>query len=275
MYCAALQPSRLAAGGGHGRQSSGADAGVFRLPRSIRASTPQLAPLYTGLSFEDSSAIVEELQKQNIPNEIPRRRRHHPRAARPDHHGPHVARREWPADTRPGRLRNLRPAIDAGRHEFRAEPQQCPRTRRRTGPHHHLAWPCIKIAPRVHLVLPERALFSRDKKDPTASIVVAVRGQLSAEEIGAIQHVVASAVEGLTPSHVTIADDAGNLPGGRHRRRHRRCNGARRPGRRPHRQRREPAEDPHRGFARQCRRRWPVTGAGQRRSRPDARHQDR
>ena len=36
----------------------------------IRSSSPQMAPLYTGLSFEDSAAIVEELQKQNITNEI-------------------------------------------------------------------------------------------------------------------------------------------------------------------------------------------------------------
>ena len=36
----------------------------------LRASTPQMAPLYTGLSFEDSSAIVAELQKQNVPNEL-------------------------------------------------------------------------------------------------------------------------------------------------------------------------------------------------------------
>ena len=36
----------------------------------MRASTPQMAPLYTGLSFEDSAAIVEELGKQSIPNEI-------------------------------------------------------------------------------------------------------------------------------------------------------------------------------------------------------------
>jgi len=63
----------------------------------------------------------------------------------------------------------------------------------------------------VHLVLPERALFSRDKKDPTASIVLAVRGQLSSEEVRAIQHLVSSAVEGLTPNRVTIADDSGNL----------------------------------------------------------------
>eukprot|EP01036_Dinobryon_divergens_P014209 gene14209-19185_t len=36
----------------------------------LRASTPQMSPLYTGLSLEDSSAIVAELQKQNVPNEI-------------------------------------------------------------------------------------------------------------------------------------------------------------------------------------------------------------
>src|SRR3978361_1126477 len=36
----------------------------------MRAQSPQMAPLYTGLSLEDSSAIVAELQKQNIPNEI-------------------------------------------------------------------------------------------------------------------------------------------------------------------------------------------------------------
>ncbi len=48
---------------------------------------------------------------------------------------------------------------------------------------------------RVHLVLPERALFSREQKDPPPSIVLAVRGELSAGEIRAIQHLVASAVE--------------------------------------------------------------------------------
>ena len=36
----------------------------------MRASTPQLAPLYTGLSFEDSAAIVEELQQQNTAYEL-------------------------------------------------------------------------------------------------------------------------------------------------------------------------------------------------------------
>ncbi len=36
----------------------------------MRASSLSLAPLYTGLSLEDSSAIVSELQTQNVPYEL-------------------------------------------------------------------------------------------------------------------------------------------------------------------------------------------------------------
>ena len=36
----------------------------------MRAQTPNLSPLYTGLSLEDSSAIVTELQTAGIPYEL-------------------------------------------------------------------------------------------------------------------------------------------------------------------------------------------------------------
>ena len=52
-------------------------------------------------------------------------------------------------------------------------------------------------AARVHLVLPERPLFSREAPEPSASIVVRVRGSLEAQQIRAIRHLVASAVNGL------------------------------------------------------------------------------
>ncbi len=64
---------------------------------------------------------------------------------------------------------------------------------------------------RVHLVLPERELFSRDKRDPSASIVLRVRGTLAIQQVKAIQQLVASAVEGLTPGHVSIIDERGTL----------------------------------------------------------------
>lgn len=65
---------------------------------------------------------------------------------------------------------------------------------------------------RVHLVLPKRELFSREQQEPTASIVVAVRGAaLTAGQVAAIRHMVAAAVPKLQPSRVSIVDTSGNL----------------------------------------------------------------
>src|SRR6185369_1546380 len=66
-------------------------------------------------------------------------------------------------------------------------------------------------AARVHLVLPERPLFSRDKAEPSASIVLKVRGQLEPQQVRAIRHVVASAVNGLKPQRVSVMDETGRL----------------------------------------------------------------
>ena len=63
----------------------------------------------------------------------------------------------------------------------------------------------------MHLVLPERPLFSRDKIEPSASIVLRVRGALEAQQVRAIRHLVASAVNGLKPQRVSIVDEAGQL----------------------------------------------------------------
>lgn len=66
---------------------------------------------------------------------------------------------------------------------------------------------------RVHLVLPQRQLFSRDKQEATASVVLKMRGagRLAGEQIAAIQHLVAAAVPELNPERVSIIDDRGNL----------------------------------------------------------------
>lgn len=66
-------------------------------------------------------------------------------------------------------------------------------------------------AVRVHLVLPERELFSRDKREPSASIVLKVNGSLTNSQVKAIQQLVASGVEGLTPGHVSIVNEHGKL----------------------------------------------------------------
>jgi flagellar M-ring protein FliF len=72
---------------------------------------------------------------------------------------------------------------------------------------------------RVHLVVPERALFKKDQKKASASVLVVTKGgvPLPREKAVAITNLVASAVEGLAPEDVTITDGRGNvLAGGRH-----------------------------------------------------------
>ncbi|WP_374308338.1 flagellar basal-body MS-ring/collar protein FliF [Dongia sp.] len=64
---------------------------------------------------------------------------------------------------------------------------------------------------RVHLVMPKRELFSRDKAEPTASVVVTLQGQLEKEQVAAIQHLVASSVPGMKTANVSVIDDKGHL----------------------------------------------------------------
>jgi flagellar M-ring protein FliF len=66
---------------------------------------------------------------------------------------------------------------------------------------------------RVHLVLPKRELFSRQAQQPSASIVLNMSGgmRLGAEQVSAVQHLVAAAVPGLNPNRISIVDNKGSL----------------------------------------------------------------
>ncbi len=67
-------------------------------------------------------------------------------------------------------------------------------------------------AARVHLVLPKREVFARDEKKPSASIVLRTLGAgIAPQQVKAIQHLAASAVEGLEPGSVSIVDQRGTL----------------------------------------------------------------
>jgi flagellar M-ring protein FliF len=69
-------------------------------------------------------------------------------------------------------------------------------------------------AARVHLVIPERQIFSREEQTPSASVVLRTRTPLDHEQVAAIQHLVAAAVASLQPTRVAIVDDKGNLLAG-------------------------------------------------------------
>jgi flagellar M-ring protein FliF len=175
----------------------------------FRVSSPQMAPLYTGLSFEDSAAIVTELQQQGAVFEI-----------RGEGDTILVARDQITTLRMQLAESGLPQRGQVGYEIFDQQSalgttsfvQNINNVRALEG---ELARTISSLAriksARVHLVLPERELFRRERQDPSASIVLSVRGELSAGEIRAIQHLVASAIEGLTPARVSIIDDAGQL----------------------------------------------------------------
>lgn len=68
----------------------------------------------------------------------------------------------------------------------------------------------IKAA-RVHLVIPKRELFSKDRQEPSASVLVTLKGSLEKSQISAIQHLVGAAVPGLKIGNISIIDQWGNL----------------------------------------------------------------
>jgi flagellar M-ring protein FliF len=65
----------------------------------------------------------------------------------------------------------------------------------------------------VHLVIPQKDIFSDDQKKPTASVLVTsqVGQELDSEQVRAIVHLVASSVEGLDPKQVTVAGQDGTV----------------------------------------------------------------
>lgn len=175
----------------------------------IRSTTPQLAPLYTNLEFDDSAAIIAELSAMGTTYEI-----------RADGATILVPRDEI-TTIRMNLAQNGLPRRGQVGYEIFDQQNTLGATSFVQNINHiralegELARTITALSrvqtARVHLVLPERELFRRDVKEPSASIVLTVRGQLSSGEIRAIQHLVASAIEGLNPNAVAIVDSSGTL----------------------------------------------------------------
>ena len=175
----------------------------------MRVTTPQLTTLFTDLSYEDSSAIIKDLERQGIPFEmrndgailmVPKDRVTRLRMK--------LAESGLPKGGGVGyEIFDKSDAIGATSfvqniNHLRALEGELARTIR--------AIDRVQFA-RVHLVLPERPLFSRETPEPSASIVLRVRGALEPAQVRAIRHLAASAVNGLKPQRVSIVDERGNL----------------------------------------------------------------
>ena len=175
----------------------------------MRVTTPQMTTLFTDLSAEDSSTIIKDLERQAIPFElrnegavimVPKDKVTRLRMKLAESNLPKGGGVGYEIFDKSDALGTT--SFVQNINHMRALEGELARTIR--------AIDRIQAA-RVHLVLPERPLFSRETPEPSASIVVRVRGTLEPQQIRAIRHVVASAVNGLKPQRVSIVDEAGQL----------------------------------------------------------------
>jgi flagellar M-ring protein FliF len=175
----------------------------------MRVTTPQMTTLFTDLSLEDSSSIIKDLDRQGIPYEmrnegsvimVPKDKVTRLRMKLAEGGLPKGGGVGYEIFDKSDALGTT--SFVQNINHLRALEGELSRTIR--------AVDRIQAA-RVHLVLPERPLFSREAPEPSASIVVRVRGALEAQQIRAIRHLVASAVSGLKPQRVSIVDESGQL----------------------------------------------------------------
>ncbi|MFA5902526.1 MAG: flagellar basal-body MS-ring/collar protein FliF [Desulfobacula sp.] len=64
---------------------------------------------------------------------------------------------------------------------------------------------------RVMIVMPKDSVFVEEVKKPSASILLELNSELEKEKVTAIAHLVASAIQDLTPKEVTIVDTSGRI----------------------------------------------------------------
>jgi len=175
----------------------------------LRVTAPQMTVLFTDLSPADSGAIVRDLERQSIPFTL---RGDGTAILVPQEHVARLRMKLAEAGLPKGggvgyELFDKSDVLGATSfvqniNHLRALEGELARSIRALDRVH---------TARVHLVLPERPLFARDKVEPSASIVVKVRGTLEPQQVRAIRHLTASAVNGLRPERVSIVDESGQL----------------------------------------------------------------
>ena len=178
---------------------------------ALRGGTEPMALLYGDLDLRDSSQVVEQLTRRHIPYRI---------AA----NGSQIL---VPADqVAEARVALAREGLPSGGsvgyeifdrsdglvatefqqkiNETRALEGEIARTIR--------AMQGIRGV-RVHLVLPRREPFARDRQDAQASVMLTMAGvgRLDREGIQAILNLVSAAVPGLRPQNIAIVDSRGDL----------------------------------------------------------------
>ncbi len=174
------------------------------------ASTPDYTPLYSNMSSKDASAVIEKLDADGIPYElsggggtvmVPQDQVYATRIA--------LSGEGLPTSSDGGYSLLDNQGISTSKFQEqtsfkRAMEGELSRT---VG-----AIDGVETAV-VHLALPEKQVFANEQDPATASVLVATRAgtTLQTNQVQAIVHLIASSVDGLDPSKVTVADSTGQV----------------------------------------------------------------
>lgn len=184
---------------------------VFFIFIATRLTTQSFSLLYADLDLKDSGQVVQKLEAMNIPYEIkgdgstimvPTDQVARLRLTMAETGIPHGGSIGYELFDKSDTLGST--TFQQGVNEMRALEGELARTISSIN--------AVENA-RVHLVLPKRELFSRDKQEPSASIALKIHGNsgLSKQQIAAVLNLVASAVPGLKTTRISIVDQGGNL----------------------------------------------------------------
>ncbi|MFQ5509025.1 MAG: flagellar basal-body MS-ring/collar protein FliF [Leptospirillia bacterium] len=174
------------------------------------AQKPQMEPLFGSLSVADANAVVDQLRDKKVPYElgaggtavlVPSSRVHELRMA--------MAESGIPAGGGVGF--EIFDRTDYGTTDY---VQKVNYRRALEGELGRTISAMDQVASaRVHLVLPEKRLFSKDQEEARASVTLKLRGHntMDGDKVAAIVHLVGSAVAGLNPEQVTVVDLSGKV----------------------------------------------------------------
>jgi flagellar M-ring protein FliF len=178
---------------------------------AIRAGQPPMALLYADLDARDSAAVVQSLERQRIPFRlegtggrimVPIEQVARVRLTLAGEGLPTGGSVGYEIFDRSDSL--TASSFQQGINQVRALEGELARSIRQLQG---------VRAVRVHLVLPRREPFARQQAEAQASIVLTMTGaqRLDREQVQAIVHLAAAAVQGLKPQNISVVDSRGSL----------------------------------------------------------------
>ena len=184
---------------------------AFFIYVTTQFASQNMALLYSGLSQEDKNQVVAELQKQGVQYQVTNDGQNI--RVPQEQVGPtrlKLAEQGIPGDEKVG-YEIFDDTSGLGTTNF---VQNINRLRALEGELAETIRSMENVAQaRVHLVLPQRELFSRERQESSASVALLMDGneRLGEEKVMSIRHLVASGVPQLKPEMISIVDQQGTL----------------------------------------------------------------